>query len=520
MQRGDQAPAPRPDTARLDREISRLYTRYAAVQFREGSTERAADLASAALLFDAVNPDALYLVGSHALQTGQFSAARERLSRALVQERWQFFTPLEAREKLAEALFALGRTAEAYHLLSPYRSSGAKNSPRFFLLYSRLLEEMDKREELLRTLAEAIDRFPQHDGLQTMRIRADAEYGGEVLSRILDGDPARRYGKAVYAALIRSRSGEERTKVLERYEERWSPDRFSRLYRLIAAEEYEAEAVESFFGSVDALEGEEIEALLSAFRKRGAEETFRSGFAAFTGEIGYDEDGNGRVERREHYLGGEPDRLHVYGREPNGYAYLLEYNGGTPDRLTVREAGEQPAAVEVDYGSYPRVEEVRWQEGEELLSIRLVPYEYRYPIFTGEERGPLMERLAGELEPPKSERLLPHASRIERREGRELTARFIRAEEAARMGMQESSYRSVAEYAGTTLVRREKQYRGEEAARIVEYYREGRLQTLVYDGNGNGTPELIEHHGREILQMWDFDEDGSIDYETRMHTDR
>jgi hypothetical protein len=510
----------------VDRDLSMLYTRYAAEQLQEGMSARAAELASTALLFESENPDALYLVGRKALEDGRPERAGELLSTALSSNAWRFFSPREVRVDLAQALFRQGKTKDAYLLLSPYYASNMSNSAEFLLLFSRLLEAMDKREMLAEMLQEAAERYPEHAELQALRISLDEEYAEQVLVRVLEGDEAQRYGRETYEELISRSSGKERGKLLTRYESRWSENRFSRLYRLLEAEEITSEKVSTFFSSFDTLSGSELERLAKAAGETEATDAFQEGFSAFTGTVEYDRDGNGTVERYERFVEGVPEELRIDRSTDSGYDYLVQYSDGEPDRFTARGGNGENRVVEMSYGEYPKVREVRWQHDEELLEIRLVPYEYRFPIFTGEgEDGTVSEApyrmadLREEIRMPDSAQLLPHASRIERRESNELAARFIRSTGTAEFGIDEASYNRVARYAGAELERRDITYRGEDSTRITEWYRDGELKTLTYDGNGNGTPELIEHHGRKILQMWDFDEDGAIDYETTItHT--
>jgi Ca2+-binding EF-hand superfamily protein len=525
----------------MDRELSTLYTRYAARQYQADEREQARELALTALLYQGDNPDALYMVGATALEAGRAAEAEEHLSEALVHDTWRFFTREEARLELAEALFRQGKTQEAYHLLSPYRAVNVRYSPEFLMLYSRILRTLGKNEELRRSLQDGLRRYPQHGGLQALHISIDREYARQALDRILEGDQAGRYGREAYAELIRSSSGEERRRLLQRYEERWQPDRFSRLYSLLAEGRQSPEAYASFFSSVDSLPGDELQRLISEAQRQAppdggktegengdkaggtdesetgstdgggsAGDALQEGFASFSGTIEYDRDNDGTIERTEQFQRGEPRELRVM-HEESGEKYTAEFSGGEPERFSV--VGER--TVEIIYEQYPRVERVRWQREEGILDVKLVPYEYRYPLFvSGSGDYYRMPALQEELEFPAADTLLPHASAIERREGGVLSARYDRRSGRAVFTPAGISRDTVATYRDAELEKREMKYRGEETARITEYYRQGELQTLLYDGNGNGTPELIEHHGREILQMWDFDEDGSIDYET------
>ena len=511
------------EAAAVNRDLSMLYTRYAARQYRDGEIDKAAELAETALLYNAENPDALYMVGSAELRSGKPKQAGEYFSQALLYNRWHFFTSREGRLEHAEALYRQGKAKEAYHLLSPYHTSTSKNSPEFLLLYTQILRELGKREALQRSLQEALSLYPENDALQARRISDDAEYAQTVLSRLLEdnGDTAERYGKEVFVALMQSRSGEERRRLLEQYRERWSEDRTYRLYSLISGEANDAEAFTTFFSDIDHLSGEELSILISAAEEGGNKNALREGFASFTGTIEYDRDGNGTVERRERFVDGSPAEVWQQRSGESTDEYRVEFAEGQPSVFTLRNGAGVPRAVKIRYKNYPRVETVRWEYEEEVLEIRLVPYEYRFPLFVAgggsiPESGPpyRIAELKRSLQAPDSAQLLPHASQIERQEDGEAAARYDRSTGTAEFALQNEEYSVRAEYAGAELEMRETRYRGEDTARITEWYRDGVLQTLLYDGNGNGTPEMIEHHGEDILQLWDFDEDGSIDYET------
>jgi hypothetical protein len=56
---------------------------------------------------------------------------------------------------------------------------------------------------------------------------------------------------------------------------------------------------------------------------------------------------------------------------------------------------------------------------------------------------------------------------------------------------------------------------------VTELYTQGNLSMIMYDGNGDGYPEYIENIREKETVLWDFNEDGEIDYkEIRLGRDR
>ncbi|MFP4268133.1 MAG: hypothetical protein ACLFQW_09085 [Spirochaetaceae bacterium] len=510
-----------------DRALADLYIGYAVDLFERGAMERADDFAETALLFNPESPDALFIRGEAARSDSRLGEAADFYSKAILDDTWNRFEPMEAVTSLAALHYRTGKSDEAYLLLYPYYSKIFDNLEQA-LLYTKILVKLDFPERALRAVRTASGRFPQNEELQKLRIRLDSSYRERAKELIREGDSQELFTKEAYRGVISripetksidaSQKAADAEELLAMYENRWGEDRFSHVYKTWteAVKLQEGESIEplsaELFSTYDTFTGSEFELLCSA-SENGTYDM--SGFTSFSGKITYDDNKDGYTEKRIEYTDGKIENM-VWDRDQDSRPEVkVRFSGGEPVRVEIGQSG----AAEGYYGRYPNlVKAVYLSNGEGEFILNLIPYEIDFTIFEDKEWDELNPpHLLEEVSFPRIDELLFYASKIERSSG-ERVHRYSSQDGKSEMHSVSTPERSVTgQYEGASLTRRKRVFDGEEGMEITEAYEKGELAYISYDGTGDGRSEYMEiYKEEEIIRLWDIDEDGVFDYEMRV----
>ena len=494
----------------MDLELSRAYTRLA-MENPALSSEEETQLLQAALEFDPDNGDARVMLTRLRIENEgpkDYQSYRLELERALGSGGFELLETDTVRTELSELYERLMEYPLLKALLD--QITPGKRDGHWFRMQSVALYRLGREEEA-RLVAQRGGRFfPESRELKQWRIRIDPLYRGFLLNTIdnpLEPPPE----EEILSALIEATpQDEQRLKLLE----------------LFRSRNYDAPAVRLLLYRYDE-EGEDppFPELLGTRRLIGAAHDY------------YTE--TGQLEEWEEFLltqvvefpgdfnrDGFPERFYRLVRgELREYREDLDQDGIEERRLLLAgERGEQESPLPIElslsveaetvtirYALYPQVAELEIIGSSETIRYLFAPDSYALPLVE-------VHRLPPEVELPRffsidSEALsVASYSRQVTEPERTIVAgpNRSRAEIEGRMVVE--AYRE----GGTELIERDLDGNG--VNEIREEYSQGRLELLLLDQDENGIFEY-RYDMIDDMEMWDFDQDGSVDYRRRRTQD-
>ena len=489
----------RPDTA-----LARAYTRIAAGIADQYGAE-ALRLVEAAIEFDPDYSEALFLK-ARLLYTGSprssLEEPRKLIEEALRYDSWAIGGSSVAKMLLArvyDQLRLYQRQLELLYTVDPARRKAAD----WYYLTARARLFTGTTGTAGELLEEAGRLFPEDPAIQRLRIKHDPRYRDYLNRAILD--PRRPAPEeSTLAALILNRH-EELQPLIDRYLELGYKD-LPVLIRMV-----ELDLVSEEWGSTDILNTDDVrrwESLISLarlFPETAETAETESGTAfkefrnAFSAGLGEDRDGDGY---QDHFYLMEKGSLVEYFADTNQdrvneieVRFVDGAYAPSPAELLYRD---ETQLVRIEYTAYPEVALIEIIAEGSTSSYRFAP------------AALLLDPVTVADWPPAVDVSLPL---ILERAQLEALSYSHRIEATAGSGdFQELWDGRISTYTVDNQRHVERDFDGNGYAEVREVYRDDRLVLLEFDQEENG---IYEYRYRPVSQReeWDFDQDGTVDYE-------
>ncbi len=496
-----------------NQDLSLQYTRLARQSAEAGNFELSASFTDTALVFWQHNPDALYVAARAVQREGNYDRAVELLKAALSSTDFQFHSKNEILIEYLDLLVRFDRSQEALVLLKNL-PIGTQRQQQFLQLTCRALQAEGRPEQLLKSVRTGIELYPADPFFQEHLIRLDSEYQRRVREEVLRGSDPEYYGRGAYQALIRSSSRPaDLARLLAVYNSRWGTDLFSRVQSFRLNRELTRQELEQLFTDLQELSESQLEMLQRIAAVFDAEADMETAFESFSGTISRDPDNDGQDEIRESYAAGRVQTVEENRDGDAEYERVVQFENGVPVWFEIQL--EDQNSMKLYYQSYPEVARAENALGSSLIRMKLVPYSVRYELpgwsgYTPPAAVPLPQL---ESVPPVST-LLARSAEINAEE-RDVAYGFSR-EKGRIETVRDSNAEIQADMLRGTLTERRRDSDGDGFYEIREYYRDGTLVRISYDGNKNGTPEYVEEYEGTPVRLWDTDEDGIIEYRMQL----
>ncbi|MFW5711776.1 MAG: hypothetical protein ACOCW5_02060 [Spirochaetia bacterium] len=496
-----------------NKELSLQYTRMARQSAEAGNFERSAVFTDTALVFWEHNPDALYIDARAKQREGNYDRAVELLKAALSSTEFQFYSKTEILIEYLDLLVRFDRGQEALVLMQNL-PVGTQRQQQFLQLACRALRAEGRPEQLLKSVRTGIELYPSDPFFQQHLINLDSAYRRRVRAEILRGSDPEYYGQEAYQALIQtSNRPTDLAKLLDMYSSRWKADLFSRLQSFRLNQQLTLQELERLFADVQELNGSELEMLWSIAAVFDAESDVETAFKSFSGTVTRDPDNDGEAEIRESYAEGRVRRVEENRDGDAEPERIVQFENGVPVWFEIQL--EDNNSMKLYYQSYPELARAENALGSSLIRMKLVPYSVRYELpewgrYTPPAAVPLPQL---ESVPPVSS-LLARSAEID---AEEQTLAYGYSREKGRIEtVRDSNTEIQADMLRGRLTERRRDSDGDGYYEIREYYRDGTLVRISYDGNKNGTPEYVEEYEGTPVRLWDTDEDGIIEYRMQL----
>ncbi len=496
-----------------NQDLSLQYTRLARQSAEAGNFDLSESFTETALVFWQHNPDALYIRAQAMQQHREYEQAIDLLASALSSAEFQYYSKNRVLLEYLDLLVRFDHSREALVVLQNLPPATRRQQD-FLRLACRALRIEGRTDQLLRLVRTGIELYPSAAFFQQQMIRLDDAYQRRARQEILGGANADYYSKEAYQPLIAATSTPAvLARLLNAYTSRWGTDLFSRIQGLRLNDELSKNELDMLFAEHTQLSTTELEMLMNITAVFDASAELESAFKSFTGTITRDTDGDGEVEVHEEYSQGGIVKVAENRDGDPGYERKVQFENGAPVWFEIQL--EANNSMKMYYQRYPELARAENALGGSLINMDLVPYSVRYPLpewerYSAPEPVPLphIETV------PSISTLLASSAEIHAEE-RDVMYGFSR-DEGRIETVRNSNTTVLADILRGTLNERRRDSDGDGYFEITEYYREGRLVRISYDGNKNGTPEYVEEYEGQPVRMWDTDEDGIIEYRMQL----
>lgn len=507
------------EAAAASQEQADAFLSQAEAMLASGDADRAAPLAASALELAPGYSEALYM--SARLEAGSRPSTRaavDHVRGALARGTWSGTDPTAADQLLTDLLIRTGQLVEARKAAARLVSVRPED-PRNFVLLARASDKAGAASAALRTVTDALQRFPQNEELRLLGARFLQRQGrsAEAAAMIRTGlllHPGSTDLLLASAGLDIDRT--RKVAAITEYIGAGGRDPLSAVLGMEAVPVGQRKKYLDQFIAQSGLSRQDlVSRALDALKGSAALTThLRGALAAYTGDRDLDSDSDGAWEDRWTFENGAVVR---WIREPaqDGVAqYAADFQDGLPRALDVRT----PAGVmRLTFSRYPSLETAALP-GEGTYSV--VPYTmqcvFLRPDFAAGPAG-TAPRIASRISVPSVDQLRRGAFRLVQFAADGVTpVRRIDLAASQRVFMEESSagdgvmdhrvwYSRGQAQRGTRSLLRDGVFQ------VAEKWREGKLAEESVDTNGDGVPDYRETHGAIDVRSWDFNQDGRDD---------
>jgi tetratricopeptide (TPR) repeat protein len=484
-----------------------------------GDLARAGTLTASALELSPDYSEALYLAARvESADRPSTRAAIDHLRAALRAASWSRTDPLPASQLLTGLLIRTGQLAEARKAADRLVSTRPED-PENFILLARQMDKAGSAAAELRTLTDAVNRFPEQDELRLMTARLLARLG-----RSAEAASIVRVGLRVHPEslpLLLASGGLEidriaRTTSLDLYLSKGGTDPLAAVLGMESVPIGQRRRYLDAFLSLGGLSRQDLvgRAQDAVKSSRDSAAALGKALAAYSGTRDLDSDGDGYWDERWTFADGKVTR---WVREPaeDGVAqYEAVFQDGKAVSLDTRSP--DGAVTRFRYSRYPSLESVALP-GEGTWFV--VPYTLALPflrdgIVSADGSAP---RIVARPPAPSADAVRRGSFRVEEYGPDGVTlVRRVDLSRGQRVYMEES-------LAGDGIIDHRLWYRDGQPDRgsrslahdgefpVVETWKNGKLASEAVDTNGSGTPDYHETFGGTAVRSWDYNEDGRDD---------
>lgn len=496
-----------------NKDLSLQYTRMARQSAAAENIELSSSFTETALVFWQHNPDALYLRAAEMLREQKYDSAAELLEAALSGTEFQYYSKNQVLLEYLDVLIRFDHAREALVVLQSL-PQGTRRQQSFLKLFCRALLADGRREQLLKTVRSGIELYPADSFFQHHMMALDSAYRRQAREAILRNGEGQFYSQAAYQALIPATSRpSDLAALLNKYTSRWGTDLFSRVQGYRLNEQLNLQQLELLFSEFSALSEDQLEMLRNIASVFGADTEMGTAFKSFTGAVRRDPDHDGEAEIREIYDSGVVQRVEENRDGDPELERVVQFENGVPAWFEIQL--EDNNWMKIYYQRYPELSRAENALGRSLIRMQLVPYSVRYMLpqwnsYTAPGPVPLPDL----TDVPPVSTLLANSAEIHTEE-RNLAYGFSR-ERGMIETVRDSQTLVQADILRGTVNERRRDADGDGFYEIKEYYRDGKLVRISYDGNKNGIPEYVEEYEGTPVRLWDTDEDGIIEYKMQL----
>lgn len=511
---GTTGPAAATDgAATLNSDLSRLYMKEATTAFNSKEWTVADRLVGIALEFNPNNSDAYYLRGEMLFAhdkniPGAISAYTEALSRSS----WHQFDASTCKLSLAPLLIRTKQYERAFRLLETITSDSAD----YLFEYSSALNWLGKTTAARNTLQSAMQIYPNDYRFAIERIKIDPIYRQAMAEHFLANQDVGRFPASVLAGLIRDTTNTVvKRKLIALYEARFPPSAEVYAESLLASSSVTSSEIDKFVANGSLSDGNLVADLSRAVANTPAAQYLSRKLSTYTGTVSLDLNGDGIPEETATYASGRLTSLKYDGNQDGVDEYSLTFANGLPSSLTLMEGA---TAYVLDYSKYPFVSSASVTEGGTLTHYTLIPDHVSADVVAGASSSGFVD-----FPPRVRPGYIVNRNELFAFSNEVATTVAASAQPVAiwrrslndilHMASQweSGSFRYKAVFHGNEKVSAMRDINGNGYYAVKEYYRNGKLWKLTYNGNHGRAPEFILQFDPYPILSWDYDQDGIID---------
>ncbi len=498
-----------------NKELSIQYTRLARQSAEVENFELSTAFVETALVFWEHNPDALYLTAEIHLHNEEYDKALEIMGKALGSGTFRYYQKNEVLLTYVELLVRFDRSREALVLIQGLPAA-VQNQSAYLQSLCRALIAEGREDQLVKTLRKGSELYPSDSFFQQHMMKVDSEYRRKALSDILRGGESNFYSKEAFHTLIPATNRpSDLAKLLVLYNEKWGDDQFSRIQGYRLKESISLKELEQLFSNNNKMNEDQLHMLMEIANVLDSTSNVKDAFRGFNGTIERDSDNDGFMEVRETYSQGVIQRVAENSDGDPEAERILEFEDGNPRHYILQLP--EGNTLKVFYKNYPEVSRAENTTVNSVIEMKLIPYSVRSPLSGWESYTPPSPVPLPAAETiPALGTLLAKSARIEAdtmsASEKPENYTFLR-DKGLLTEMEERKTKVTADMMSGAVNERRRDSDGDGFYEIREYYREGEIVRITYDGNKNGIPEYIEEYEDKPLRMWDTDEDGIIEYQ-------
>lgn len=497
------------ETLQLNRSLSKKYVQLAFSEKLARST--AEQYIDTALVFWPSNPDALFVKAQALEREQEYTRALDLMPGVFNGNALSFLERNEALEFYLSLLLRTGRSDEVLMLMSILPRE-ITLSQKFLVFQCQALKREGQTELLIERLDTGIKLYPGDDTIGSLLVQYSPGYGRNVRNRLLTYGDQENYGRNTLRALIETTTNfPQKQRILDIYVNRFGDDLFSKVHSLGETENPKADDYAAILNEEEYIPESIIKSLRELARDTNSENAYMEAFSDFTGFIQRDPDNDDIFEVFEYYGKGEISEVRANIDGDPRDEVIIAFSDRIPVRFTLEM--KDGSEVKGEYGRYPNIESFSIPSGKErVLQIKMVPFAVRVPLagfdrFRASDEVPLIR--AEDL--PDLDIMLTQAASIDTVQKSEVISRFDRTRNRIEISRGDR-ITMIGEFMNGTIEERKKDPDADGFFEVREYYMEGNLVRITYDGNENSIPEYVEDFGDKLVRKWDMDEDGIAEY--------
>ncbi len=500
-----------------NRDLSIQYTRLARQSADSGNYELSGSFLDTALVFWKYNPDALYLQAQNRLRNEEHDRAIDLMATALSGITFQFYNKNEVLLAYLDLLVKFDRSQDVLVLIQSLPWDIQKQKQILHITCRALLTE-GRTEQLSKSVHKGNELYPSDSFFQHHLLQIDSGYRHQVQQDILENQNVDFYSKEAFQSLIPATNRpSDIAKLLALYRETWGEDLFSRIQGFRLYEDLGNDELTQLFNGISSITENQLTLLMEISEVLDSVQNVKKAFEEFSGNIKRDPDKDGFYEIEELYSQGVIQKVEENSDGDPDFERTLIFENGTPKQFSLHT--DTKNMLTITYDKYPEVSKAKNRTGSSVIEMELVPYSIRYQIPGYASYVPAFSvPLPSQSTVPVLGTLLANSANIDAykqavADASEAKRYAFSREEGLLKEIQAQETKVAADMLAGTVNERRRDSDGDGYYEIREYYQDGELVRITYDGNRNGTPEYIEEYKNTPIRMWDTDEDGIIEYQ-------
>ena len=494
-----------------DSGISSLYSSYAYRLFLEEKYAEARALLEISEEYSAENSDALYMKGKLMyLERASVYDPLVYYIEALNIDNFFSFRKEDCIYDTVRLLLRLRLFPEALHFLVPLSERGVITEE-FIVLKLRSLLGAEKNQEALSLGRRGITIYPQSEELLKFLLRNDEKTSRETTNKILSGHRDIIEDPELVLSLLAGIPDQELIQRILRIIPQ--PLKTAGLFM----EELKT-VPRIYYDDIDKylnLEGGMKKENLILFNELLSDSALQ-GYLLwklndFTGDILYDSDIDGYPEERIVFVNGLPLEIMLDKNQDGLTEFHVLISEGVPKDVTVRHKG---SIYQYFYGNYPEVTRSVIYTEKTMEILQITKGSLMFPLGQLDKSLFVTPYSPSFPEEPSRANLLRHALFTDTYEIGSYQYPAEKWEKLLDNSAQiASDLDKQGHYRAITIDREgipqytKRDFDGDGFYEVYELYREGKLVSRAFDGNGNGIPEYIVSFGNTVFEIWDFNED-------------